>query len=103
MDKVTINPDAELGGRYPGSAPTRVEITTVDGLRFDREVGYAVGSHRRPMDDVRFEQKQRELLAFRLSGDEIDRWLEVIADLEHLDTLDELADLLRSTAPEQDS
>jgi 2-methylcitrate dehydratase PrpD len=98
MDKVTIHPDPELRTRYPGSAPTRVEMVTVDGARYEREVGYARGSHRRPMTADRFEAKQRELLGYRFGSGTIDRWLETMDGIEAAANLGELGGLIQMAA-----
>lgn len=100
MDKVTIRPERELAARYPGSAPTVVEVHTTDGRCFTREVGYALGSHERPLDPGAFTAKQRELLAHRLDPAEIERWLATTSALEDLDDLGELGGLLRTAPPQ---
>lgn len=100
MPKVTVEADFALRERYPTSASTRVEITTASGDLLVEEVGYARGSHHRPMGPDEFAAKQRELLAYRLDGPAVERWLRLTSSLETLDGLEELADLLRTSPAE---
>jgi 2-methylcitrate dehydratase PrpD len=87
MRLVSIEPDPDLGLRFPGHAPTRTVITALDGRRFTTEIGVAKGSHARPMSGAEFLAKQDELLSYRLDDHDRSTWhrrMQRIAGMDHL-------------------
>ena len=96
MEKVTVEPDLSLRERYTTSAPTRVEITTTSGKRFVEEVGYARGSHQRPLSLEEFNSKQRELLGYRMDATQIDQWMQFFGNLEQANDLGSIAEFFQA-------
>ena len=96
MKKVTVEPDLSLRERYTTSAPTRVEITTTIGKRFVEEVGYARGSHQRPLSLEEFDSKQQELLGYRMDAGRIDQWRQFFGSLEQADDLGSIAEFFQA-------
>lgn len=99
LDRVTLEPDPDLGRRFPGQAPNRVRVTLRDGRVVEHEVGVAYGSHQRPFSDADHRRKLIELTTDRLGEDGADRLLGALSAAADGDGLDALSELL---APDDD-
>jgi 2-methylcitrate dehydratase PrpD len=80
--RVEILQDPKFQVLYPSKMPTRVEIETVDGRKFQAEVFGAKGHFSNPMSAAEIEAKFRKLTTGILTPDQIDRVFEAVAGLD---------------------
>jgi 2-methylcitrate dehydratase PrpD len=102
LDRVTLEPDPDLGLRFPGQAPNRARITLRDGRVVEREVGIALGSHQRPFTDADHRGKLIELTMDRLGPEGADLLLNALRDAATGGRLDVLVELLTPGAASGD-
>lgn len=100
LDRVVLEHDADLGGRFPGQAPNRARVTLVDGRVVEHEVGIARGSHRRPLDAQGHRVKVQELAEGRLGPDGADALESAVARAATSGALDALVGTIMTGAGE---
>jgi len=89
-DRIAIAEDPALTRAFPQKFPCRVEVTLNDGSRraAAREVPH--GHHDDPLTDAEVEAKFRALAGRKLAPDRVERALQLIADFERFERIDDL-------------
>jgi 2-methylcitrate dehydratase len=87
MQKITVTDDPILTARGGGAVPTRVTATLVDGQRISREVDYAPGFAKRPMNRAEAERKFRANAGKRWPQERTDAILQALWALDRVDDL----------------
>ncbi len=94
VQKVQVHVSEEANRRAPEALLSRVEVTTTSGQHYRVEVPYHRGHWKNPMTDAEVEDKFRALTAGVLALDQTDRLLD---QLWHLETVEDIGDVLRAT------
>jgi 2-methylcitrate dehydratase PrpD len=92
-DRVTVRVGPDCGMIYP----VTIELRLKDGRSFRESCTDVTGSPRRPLSDERLAAKFRDAMGFALPEPDparIDRLLDMLLNIERLDTLEEVATLL---------
>ncbi|MHA2065449.1 MAG: MmgE/PrpD family protein [Candidatus Thorarchaeota archaeon] len=92
--KVKAEIDPEMERLYPEMWPATVEITTVDGNTFSKQVNYQTGHHMNPMTDDEVNKKFKALVQDILSEEKVDAVIEFISSLEKKRDISELMEIL---------
>jgi 2-methylcitrate dehydratase len=87
MKKITVSEDPILSARFDVSAPTRVTAILVDGQRITREVDYAPGFAKSPMNRAEVDKKFCGNVGRRWSSGQTDSVLEALWQLDRIDDL----------------
>jgi 2-methylcitrate dehydratase len=93
MQKVSVEADEKLTSHryeHPRHVPAVVTLTSTDGSQYETRVNYPDGHPERPMSAAEIERKMRSLSTQYLTQDQIDRVVDLCADLTELDSVDDL-------------
>ncbi len=93
-DAVTLCEDDALTAGYPEGIPNRIEVETVDGKRYVREVKYPPGHARNPLSDELAQGKYLSLASPVLGDAVAVRVAQVVSGLETVPNLRDLTKLL---------
>jgi 2-methylcitrate dehydratase PrpD len=85
--KLRVVADPELQKFYPGNRPYIMEITMKDGRKLSGRVDYPKGDHRNPMAEEEMKSKFLSLAQGVLEKKKAKRAMDLILDLEHLDSV----------------
>ena len=96
--KVETFQDPKFQALYPRAMPTRIEIETESGEKFESETFCAKGHFKNPMDAVQIEARFRKLTTGILSPAQIDRAIEAVRDIDTAKSITPLMDALKVDA-----
>lgn len=96
--KVELVQDPQFQALYPRAMPTRIEIETQSGERFQAETFCAKGHFKNPMSAPEIEAKFRRLTMGILSPAQIDRAIEAVGQIENARSIAPLMDCLQVDA-----
>jgi 2-methylcitrate dehydratase PrpD len=88
--KIRVEPDAELQKIYPTYRPSVMEITTKDGKKISGRADYAKGDHRNPMTEEELLTKFLDLAKDVVGEKKAKKAVDIVMDIEHLDSLEKL-------------
>jgi len=100
VQKVKYQYDPQLtGGQggWVGVAPGRVEIKTVDGRKYTKQVDVALGYGTHPMSKQQHEEKFRDCAAYSakpLSSNDINTVIQMVDNLEKVEDVSEIVRIL---------
>jgi 2-methylcitrate dehydratase PrpD len=98
QQRVTLLPDDEYEALWPQKRPTRIEVRTHAGQTYRTVVEEAVGSHKRPMTDQEISDKFRIATQGVISADVADSLIQLVADFESAEHVQQLGELLRTAS-----
>ena len=96
--KVELVQDLKFQALYPRAMPTRIEIETVSGDKFQSETLCAKGHFRNPMSAAEIEAKFRKLTAGILSPAQIDHAIEAVREIDTAKAIAPLMNALKVDA-----
>ena len=91
--KVHTYLDKRLDAAYPQKRPTNVEVKTVDGRSFSKQVDEPLGSARNPVPDSAMFRKYKGLVAPVLGENRAEELLENLLRIEEIDDLSGIVEL----------
>ena len=94
MEKVTMTPDPSLAEDGYTGAATIVTIRMKDGKTYTRRVDHAKGSPENPLSMEELLAKYRDCAGSVLSPEALEKSVECLLDLEHLDQVGTLISIL---------
>jgi 2-methylcitrate dehydratase PrpD len=95
LEKITVYVHDELSTRESlGNRFGEVTIQTNDGRLLKKRIYIPLGSPQNPLSDAQLEEKFRDCTKSVLAGDDINRVIRLIYDLENVDNIDELVDII---------
>ena len=94
IDKIKVYPDDEFERAFPAKQCTRVEITTVNGEKFEKQMDYPKGDAREPMTEQDLDTKFRSLASSCLSDSRMDQLKHAVFALDTAPDLTTLMQLL---------
>lgn len=95
VDKSTVYWDESLEVHWPAANPTTITMGTTAGRKLSETMVFPPGHPNNVLPDDMLEQKFRQLTGKLLSGEQIDRVIEITRRLEELSDVRELTDVLR--------
>lgn len=99
VSKIDVRENADFSSRYGHEGrPTRVTVRLCDGRTLSNDVAYAKGAPDNPLTDRELSEKLALYSPAGLSVSAQSDLIECIDRLEHLDTLSEVAGILRFSA-----
>lgn len=96
--KVELVQDVKFQALYPRAMPTRIEIETVSGDKFEAETFCAKGHFKNPMSAAEVEAKFRKLTAGILLPAQIDRAIQAVCEIDTEKSIAALMDALKVEA-----
>jgi 2-methylcitrate dehydratase PrpD len=96
INKTEFYVDPKFAGRTIDEAPANVTITTTDGQKLAETIEDPLGSPTRPMSGEALRSKFRDCLKRRVTSENIDRAVEIVAALEELP---DVSKLIRALVP----
>jgi 2-methylcitrate dehydratase len=94
LARMTIIEDPAFTERYPDEYNCRIEVTTKSGQTLSAATAYPKGHGRNPLDDSEVSAKFRNLACPTITDQQCDQALELLWDLENLDSMDNVFDSL---------
>jgi 2-methylcitrate dehydratase len=99
MSRITVTADEQLTKEFPERFACRVSCTLDSGERFTDQVDYARGHARNPMSPDEVSEKFERLAAVHMSAGQLTRVRELVAGLEELADVGDLATALTFERP----
>ena len=96
-ERTRVVGDDEMERFYPDRYPSIVELTTADGRAVSRRVDWPRGYPQNPVTPAEIEAKFMDLATTAVPEPPARRLVELVADLERAERIDEIADLLAVT------
>ena len=94
LARMTIEEDPAFTQRYPDEYNCRIEITTKSGQTVTAATSYPKGHGNNPLDDSEVSKKFRNLACPTIADQQCDQALELLWDLENLDSMEDVFDSL---------
>ncbi len=95
MGRIKIEEDPSLNRQYPGTLASIAEMETKSKGTIRHEVIYPKGNTRNPLTKTDVAEKFRELCSLSLLKDQYENLLEMLFNLDQLDSIDTLVGLIR--------
>jgi 2-methylcitrate dehydratase len=95
VDKSAVYADETLDAHWPAANPTTITMRTSAGQELSETMVFPPGHPNNVLPDDMLEQKFRQLTGKILSGEQIERAIELTRRLEELSNVRELTDVLR--------
>ena len=92
--KVSVTVDPDVPYTVSLSEPTTVVVKTTDGKTYSREKLSALGSPEEPLSREQFSDLYRHYASNGLTGENVEKTLDMLWDLEKLEDTSELLDIL---------
>ncbi len=92
--RVEVVVDPDIDKLYPARYANRVEVILKNGQRFETRVDFAKGSVERPMAFPEVAEKFRSLAGHALAADRVKQIIEIVENIEKLDSIKGLTRLL---------
>ena len=94
LTKMKIEENPSFTEKYPSQYNCRIDVTTKSGKTLTAETSYPKGHGNNPLSDAEVSAKFRNLAASTITDGQCDQALEVLWDLENLQSLDDVFDSL---------
>ena len=94
INKMTIDENPDFTAKYPAEYNCKIEVETLSGQTFSVQTSFPKGHKNNPLSDSEVNDKFKRLAIPAITNEQCDIALELLWDLENLETFDEVFDAL---------